>query len=283
MHEVYYSNDQQRRIGRVLPDIVRARGLMWDLFSKDLRARYRNAVMGFVWAVLQPLLMMLILYLVFGVIFAERIGAADQKHPYAVTLLCGLIFWQYFASCVSRATTSILDNADLVKKVYFPREVIPLSTLGNCTVNLLIGFIVLLIFHLATGGGLGMGVVWMVPVFAVQVTLVVGVALLCSSLNIYFRDVGYMVDVGLTFGFYATPIFYSLDIVRERAANSPGLLSVYMLNPMVGIVTAYREALLDNRLPNAATLGWPALCAIAALALGAAVFRHNSPTLADHL
>jgi len=256
---------------------------MWDLFSKDLRARYRNAIMGFVWAVLQPLLMMLILYMVFGVIFAERIGASDQKHPYAVTLLCGLIFWQYFASSVSRATTSILDNADLVKKVYFPREVIPLSALGNCTVNLLIGFIVLLIFHLATGGGLGIGAVWMVPVFAVQLTLTVGIALLCSSLNVYFRDVGYMVDVGLTFGFYATPIFYSLDMVRERAVSSPGLLSIYMLNPMVGIVTAYRDAFLDNRFPDFATLGWPAFCAVAMLAVGVAVFRYNSPTIADHL
>lgn len=284
MSSVVYSNVEGQGFARALRDLVRSRGLLWDLVSKDLRARYRNAVMGFVWAVLQPLIMMLLLYFVFGVVFKDRSGAGDQnERPYAVVLLSALIFWQFFASCLSRATTSLIDNADLIKKVYFPREVVPLASMGNSVVNLAIGFAVLLAIHVVLGGHLGVGLVWMAIVFAVQCMLQVGLALLCSSLNVRFRDVGYSVEVALLLGFYATPIFYSLEQVQGAAVNHPALLSLYMLNPLVGIVTGYRTAFLDNTFPGLSVLGWPFVCAAALLAIGVVVFRKAAPTIADHL
>ena len=180
MSSVVYSNVEGRGFGRELRTLVRSRGLLWDLVSKDLRARYRNAVMGFVWAVLQPLLMMLILYFVFGKIFAGRIASiSGQTHPYELMLLTGLIFWQFFASALGRATTSLIDNADLIKKVYFPREIIPIASMGNSVVNLAIGFVVLMTMYCWMEGPPGIGLLWVGVIFAIQCVLLVGLSLLC--------------------------------------------------------------------------------------------------------
>ncbi len=284
MASVVYSNVEGQGIVQALRDVVRNRGLLWDLVSKDLRARYRNAVMGFVWAVLQPLLMMLVLYFVFGVFFNQRDANAAVGAPhYAVELLCGLIFWQFFAACLSRATTSLIENADLIKKVYFPREVVPIASMGNSVVNLAIGFAVLLVLQIWLGGSLGIGVLWVAVIFAIQCMLQVGLALLCSSLNVHFRDVGYTVEVGLMMGFYATPIFYPLSKVQESVPDHPLLVSLYMLNPLVGIITSYRTAFLENTFPALSIIGWPVVCAVATLVLGVVVFRRAAPTIADHL
>jgi len=284
MTSVVYSNIDGQGIVQALRDTVRARGLLWDLISKDIRARYRNAVMGFVWAVLQPLLMMLVLYFVFGVVFNQRTPGGDGPQPhYAVVLLCGLIFWQFFASCLSRATTSLIENADLIKKVYFPREIVPIAAMGNSVVNLAIGFAVLVVLQLWLGGSIGVGLVWVAVIFAIQCMLQVGLALLCSSLNVRFRDVGYTVEVALMMGFYATPIFYSLADVQATAAGRPLLLKLYMLNPLVGLVTGYRTAFLDNTFPALSVIGWPVVCAAFTVVIGLVVFRRAAPTIADHL
>ncbi|HRI87837.1 MAG TPA: ABC transporter permease [Candidatus Hydrogenedentes bacterium] len=284
MSSIVYSNIEGQGVVQALRDVVRNRGLLWDLVSKDLRARYRNAVMSYVWAVLQPLLMMLILYFVFGVVFQQRGANAAAGAPhYAVELLCALIFWQFFASCLSRATISLIENADLIKKVYFPREIVPIASMGNSVINLVIGFAVLLTLQILLGGSIGIGLMWVAVIFVIQCMLQVGLALLCSSLNVHFRDVGYSVEVALMMGFYATPIFYALDEVQTRAAEYPALVAVYMLNPLVGIVTAYRTAFLENRFPDLSVIGWPAFCAVAALVIGILVFRRNAPTIADHL
>lgn len=284
MSSVVYSNVEGRGIGRAFRELVRSRGLLWDLISKDLRARYRNAVMGFVWAVLQPILMMLILYFVFGIIFGGRIVTPGHaEHPYELTLLTALIFWQFFASALSRATVSLIDNADLIKKVYFPRELIPTASMGNSIVNLAIGLAVLIGMILYLDHPVGIGILWAGVVFAIQCMLLIGLALLCSSLNVRFRDVGYAVEVGLMMGFYATPIFYSTDALRLAAADYPSVLSIYAMNPLVGIVSAYRTALLDNEFPRMSDIGWPMACSIGLLIVGTFVFRRLSPTIADHL
>jgi ABC-type polysaccharide/polyol phosphate export permease len=285
MESVMYSNVEGRNFGTAIREIVRSRGLLWDLVSKDLRARYRNAVMGFVWAVLQPLLMMLILYFVFGKIFGGRIvGNGGREHHYALTLLTGLIFWQFFAAALGRATTSLIDNADLIKKVYFPREIIPLASMGNSVVNLGIGFAVLVAIYCSIEKHLpGIGILWVGVVFVIQCVLITGLALLCSSLNVRFRDVGYAVDVVLMMGFYATPIFYSAEDLQRAAADYPALLSVFALNPLVGIVSGYRTALLDNAFPPLSEIGWPIVCSLAVFMLGIVIFRRASSTIADHL
>jgi ABC-type polysaccharide/polyol phosphate export permease len=161
--------------------------------------------------------------------------------------------------------------------------VIPLASVGNCLVNLIIGFAVLLVVHAVLGGELGWSLIYFPAVFLIQFLLVAGLALLLACLNVYFRDVGYMVGVAMIFGFYASPIFYTLDMVRSRIDPASWTFRLYMLNPMVGLITAYREILFENRFPDGTLLYWPCLAALGCFIVGAVVFRRHAPVLADFL
>ena len=285
MATVFYSDTQQRRILRVFPDLVRHRGLLYDLVSKELRARYRNAMMGFFWAVLQPLLMALILTFVWRIIGPERLGDVGLPDgiPFAVIVLCGLIPWQLTFSGLLSSTASLVLNQNLIKKVYFPREVIPLAALGNCLVNYVIGLVLVLVVHVLYGGGLTSALVWVPVIFVIQFVLVCGLGLLLSCLNAFFHDVGYLLEVALMFGFYASPVFYPIEFLYAKLGAEHWACRVYLANPMAGLLSAYRECMLYGRTPSAAFLIWPAVAAVLFLALGLVVFRRNAPRLADHL
>jgi len=289
MSNTFYTNAHQSQIQRLIPDLIRARQLLMDLIWKDIRVRYRYAAMGFAWAILEPLIMMLVLTFVFSVVLKLRfdeMGAGGGPGYAAVFILTGLIAWQFLATSLTSATTSLVDNRSLITKVNFPREVIPLATIGVAIVNLAVGSLLLLVLYLLLVGGFpGLGLIWLVVVFLIQLALVMGLALLCSTFNASFRDVSYMVNAALLFGFYATPVFYQPGLVRD-ALTDRGLEAfypIYFLNPMAGLITGYRQALFDGRLPDLIYLAWPALCAAGVLALGIVMFRKRSPTLADQL
>ncbi len=289
MSNAFYTNAHQSQIQRLVPDLIRARQLLLDLIWKDIRVRYRYAAMGFAWAILEPLIMMLVLTFVFSVVLQLRfdeIGAGGGPGYDAVFILTGLIAWQFLATSLTSATTSLVDNRSLITKVNFPREVIPLATIGVAVVNLAIGSVLLLVLYLLLVEGIpGPGLLWVVPVFLIQLGIVVGLALICSTYNASFRDISYMVNATLLFGFYATPIFYQPSLVRG-ALTEGGLESfypMYFMNPMAGLIMAYRQALFEGRLPDLVYLAWPAVCAAGLLALGIVAFRKRSPTLADQL
>jgi ABC-type polysaccharide/polyol phosphate export permease len=282
MSEIVYRHSEQRNVARVIPDLIRNREVLRDLIWKDIRVRYRYAAMGFLWAVLEPVAMMLVLWFVFTQVFDFKSGmpGLDPNHSFAVLLLCGLVPWQFTSATLSAATKSLVENQNLVQKVHFPREIVPLAAVGNCLVNVVIGSVLLLIIHAITGGTFGVGLVAVPFVFAIQFALVIGLALLLSCLNVYFRDVSYIVDVGLIFGFYATPIIYTQAMVAGRL---PQLLWLYSANPMVGLISAYRSALMDGQFPALSLLLWPALFAVVSLVVGVVVFRRNAPTISDHI
>ena len=289
MSNTLYTNAQQGQLRRLLPDLIRARQLLFDLIWKDIRIRYRYAVIGFAWAVLEPLFMMLVLTFVFSFVFKLDFGrlGSDAGHGFnAVFILTGLLAWQFLATSLTAATSSLVDNEDLVTKVGFPREVIPLSTIGVATVNLAIGGVLLLaLYALFVGSFPGMGLAWLLVVFAIQLALVVGLGLVCSTFNAYFRDVSYMVNAVLLFGFYATPIFYEPSLVREVLSDQglSWLTTVYYANPMVGLITSYRTILFEGGTPAVSVLWWPVVSSIAIFLFGAVTFRRHSPTIADEL
>lgn len=283
MSKVFYTNAHQHQLLRVIPDLIRCRELLLDLVWKEVRVRYRYTIMGFLWAILEPLAMMLILTLVFSYAFRARIEeyGIEAGREVAVFILSGLIPWQFFSTALSSATRSLVDNRTLVQKVHFPREVVPIAAVGVALVNLVIGaFLLLAVFVILMNTLPGSGLLWLPIIFAIQLILVLGLGLLLSAVNAAYRDVAYMVDAALLFGFYATPIFYPPSMVEEAL---PRFYSIYMLNPMAGLVTAYRNALFDNQPPTLELLGWPALVAVVFLILGAIVFRKKAPFMADNL
>lgn len=284
MGQAVYSSADQGRLATVLRDVRRNRGLFLELAWKDLRIRYRNAAMGFLWAVLYPLAMTLILYLVFSIIFPQRMEDAGGavKPNYAVRILCALVPWQFFSTALTEATGALVAHESLIKKIYFPRELVPLSVMANAFVNLLIGLALVLVVYRAAVGPIGAGILAWPLLLTIQTAFMVGLALLFSCAHVYSRDVLFLVNVGLMFGFYASPILYDLEMVR--AADLPAWVrAAYEWNPMAALLTAYRDALFDNHLPGIRLLALPIAAALTALATGIAVFRRASPTLADRL
>ncbi len=202
--------------------------------------------------------------------------------PFAVMLLCGLIFWQFFSVSIATATVSMVANKNLVKKVHFARETVPISSCCLPIVQLCIGVILLLAVHLLFGGQVGVALIYMPFVFVIQFLLTLGLALFLACVHVHFRDVGNLISVILTFAFYASPVFYPLEMVRN--ADIPRWIVVaYMANPMAGLLTAYRQILFDLRFPELTLLAWPALCAVLAFITGAVVFRWYAPTMSDYL
>jgi ABC-type polysaccharide/polyol phosphate export permease len=242
--------------------------------------------MGFMWAVLEPVAMMVVLTFVFGYLLPQGrggLGGGEGAPPFAVMLLCGLIFWQYTATSLSHGVQSLIENQNLVKKVFFTREVIPLAAVTYPLVNLAIGFAVLILVHLGFGGGLHFSILLMPLIFIIQFCLTAGLTLLLSCGNVHYRDIGYITGVVTMFGFYASPVFYPLHKVLESERLPEWAVSLYLWNPMAGLLTAYRQILFENRFPDLWLLAWPSILAVLALVLGAVVFRRFSPTFSDHL
>lgn len=245
--------------------------LLFSLTLKELKVRYKNTVLGFVWSILNPLLLMTILSFVFLVIF--KIGI--EKYP--AFLLCALLPWAFFSNSVSSSATSIVDNANLIKKLSFTREAIPLSAILANLVHFLLALIVLFVFLVIFKVRLTVFALVLPFIIFIQLLFIIGVSFITSSLHVYYRDVKYIIEAVLLCWFYATPIFYSTTFVPDR------LLRFYMLNPMAAIVTAYRDILLYGRLPEVKIIMFGIFWAAISLCFGILFFRKLKGNFADAL
>jgi len=280
MQRAIYSPAAASRPWRFLPDLIRHREVLARLVAKDLKVRYRYALIGFAWAVLEPLFLTLILAFVFTMVFDIRGEAAgiDTARQYAALILIAIIPWQFFSTGLTAAVNSLVDNRTLIAKVSFMREVVPLAAIGVAMANFLIAFpVMLVVVSLLVWGLPGIGALYMLALVLIQVALVAGIGLLLACGNAYFRDISYMTGVALTFLFYASPVLYVVEMVPAR------FYYFYMLNPMACLIEAYRYCLIENAMPSAQLLAWPIVAALLSLVAGIVLFRRLSPNLADQL
>lgn len=254
-----------------IQELVRFKFFLKNLVARDLRVRYKGSVLGFFWSLANPLLMMLILSIVFSVAFRISI----PKYP--VFLLCGLLPWNFFAISLSNATGSVVGHAGLVKKVAFPREILPLSSVMANFVHFFIGFLILLVFLFFFRVKLTPLIIAVPILMTVQFILVLGLSMILSSLNVFYRDVQQILEVLLLMGFYLTPVFYSLDMVPNRFHR------LYFINPMASIVTLYRNLLFDGIIPSWKITGIALIISLLALVIGYLVFSHYKFRFAEEL
>jgi len=272
-----------------IAELATRRELIWNLVVRSLKIRYKGSALGFLWTLLSPLLMMLIYWLFISILRFQ----IPLSH-----LLTGVIFWQFVAMCTSDAVKSISGFPNLVKKTYFPRMVLPLSmviaNLINFALSILVLAAILFLLKLFAGEAVDFAFLWMLPfVLAIQFCLVLGISLLISSANVFFRDIEHIVSVVLQAMFFLTPIIYPLAMVRERLAGlrSSGLfLSIYLLNPLASLVTLFRKAFLGRELFSGGQFlpGEPAFyvslgLSAVILIIGVRVFGKLEPYFADHL
>ncbi len=247
----------------------------WDLFrtltAHRIRVRYKQSALGLFWAVLQPVALMLIFTLVFG-----RIARVPSEGiPYSLFAYSGLLVWSFLATALGNATHALVAHAQLITKVYFPREVLPLSYVAAALIDLCAAVVVLgalLAYH---DIGLTWSALYGVPVVLLLATLVTGSAFLLSAIQVRFRDVGLAVPLILYLWMFSTPIAYPLSAVPE--AYRPW----FLLNPMTGIVESFRRAVVHGIPPELHMLAIPAIVSAILLPVAYAFFKRIETTMAD--
>ena len=247
----------------IIDEQIQYRELLLQMTRRDLLLRYKQTIMGFGWAVFMPL----VNTAVFSIIFT-RVAPLQTPVPYPIFAFCGLWAWNFSSSALRFSVTSLTSNANLVSKVYFPREVLPFSAVIICLVDFAVGSIVLIALLVWYQLPVGMSLLWLPAVVAVHVVLTTGLALLISMANLFYRDVKYLFEIVITVWMFATSVVYPVDGVG-------GTLGIVLrLNPMTPIIDSYRAVLLLNAAPPA-LLGGAAILSVLIL-LGGWLFFHRA-------
>jgi lipopolysaccharide transport system permease protein len=254
-------------------ELVRYRSLVTNLVAKDLKVRYKASVLGFFWSLLNPLLMML----VFTFVFTQLLG--DQVPNFPVFVLIGLLSWNWTAASIGVGHKSLIDNAPLINKVYFPRMLLPISVVASNMANYLLAFPVIFLFMAIYQLSFTGWLLYLPVIILVQATFLIGITLMLAAIHIYFRDTTVLVDVGLTAWFFMTPIFYRVEDVVD-----PTLIEwMYWLNPMASIIAELHTILYYGGVPDPLFMARTFATALAFLVVGYILFSRVSRHLGEHL
>ncbi|MCI8622574.1 MAG: ABC transporter permease [Provencibacterium sp.] len=228
---------------KTLREIYAYRQMIISLVRRDLRGRYKGSVLGFLWTFINPLLQLC----VYTILFSTILKSGIEK--YYLFLFVALIPWLFFSNCLTGGAGAILGQKDMVKKIYFPREVIPIAYVTSSFVNMLLCFVVIFGVILFSGNGLsGEALLYLPLVMAVEYVMALGIALLTSAITVYFRDMEHILGIAGLAWMYLTPIMYGPDAVP------PEFLRLFEMNPMMPVIMAYRDILYYKQPPQIDTL-----------------------------
>lgn len=282
----FSSSDQDRGLVSNLRELAGSRDLWVHLTLRELRGKYKRSFLGWAWSLLNPVAMMAIYTVVFRFLLKIEVAPGDPSglDVFPLFLLCGLLPWNYLTNSMFGGMGGLVGNANLVKKVYFPREILVGANVASWTFSLMIEIGVLSMALLIAGS---MVLPWLAPLvllIALQTAFVLGIALALAVLNVYFRDVQHLLGIFMQLWFYATPIIYPISLVADAdEGNSLPLLRLYRLNPMTRFVEAYRDLLYDLRFPPAEDLVFLTIVSGAVLLVGYTIFQRLEPRLAEEL
>jgi ABC-2 type transport system permease protein len=275
----------------VIGDLKDSRGLLVNLTLREVRGKYKRTLLGQGWSLLNPIAVLLIYTLVFGFVLRVPvpIGENSGVQIFALYLACGLIPWTFFSNSVTSGMGALLGNANLLRKVYFWRPTLVVASVFAWDVTFAIELLVLMVALLIVGS---MPVPWL-PLLLLAVVLLtvfaLGIALMLSVANVYFRDTQHFVSIGMQLWFYATPIVYPYSLIQDQAdrmaadGNGFPLETIYRLNPMERFVSVFRSMLYDNTWPQWGDVLFCVVVAAASLGIGIWVFTRSQHRLVEEL
>lgn len=254
----------------MIPDLKQLfeyRELLRTLVLKDIRARYKGSVLGFVWNFAIPLLQLVVFWFLFGIILKI---ATPGDYPFAIFLFTGLLPWNFVANSVGGGVAAVISNANLVKKIYFPLQVLPLAKVLAEFVALLLGMIVLFVVLMIFGVGISLYVLLLPLALLVLVVFVAGFVYLFACANVFFRDVGHILGIVVMAWMYVTPVLYPIEIVSSQASWAN---MVIRINPITGVIDTFHRLLLDHQMPDWSWFGYSGAAAVIMFLVGFSVFN----------
>lgn len=254
-----------------LREIIRFRELLGQITLREIKVRYKQTVLGVLWAVLQPFSLMVVFTLFFGR-FAK---ISSEGVPYPIFYYSALLPWQLFSSSLSFSIPSLVNNRPLLTKIYFPREIFPLSSILAAFIDFGIGWIIFLGMMVFYHINFTLNIFWVFPLLFIQTVFTLGVCFFASALNVYYRDVRYALPLLIQLWLFASPVIYPLSLVPEK------LRTWYLLNPLAGIIENYRRVIIKGLGPEPFSFTLSMVLSVSAFFLGYYYFKHIEDTFAD--
>ena len=258
---------------KIFKDLYNYRELLKTSVKKDIGGKYKHSFLGVLWSFINPLLQIL----VYALIFPLVMKSGGSYKDYTVFMVCGLIPWAYFTTVINRASFIMIENGNILKKVYFPRSILPLSLVTSETINFLVSCIIILVFIVIKGFGISKFILFFPLVLLIQYVLLLGIALIFSAVTVYMRDIQHFIGVVLQLLFYATPIVYSIDTIPEN------FRWILKWNPMTYIIEGYRAIFYNQTMPDLKSLGVLGIISIIILIVGYLLFNKLQKRFAEEL
>lgn len=256
---------------KAFKELYAYRELLKTNVQKEIRGKYKGSFLGVLWSFLNPLLMVLVYALVFPYIMRMNVP------NYLIYLITGVIPWNFFTTCITTGCNCVWINGGIIKKVYFPREILPISVVVAGLINFLISCVIILIFTIFGGIGISIQLLWLPLIAIIQSALSLGLLFVLSAINVYVRDIEYLVAFLLNLLFYATPILYTASMFPSKVRW------ILYLNPMSTIVDAYRSIFYYKVMPNLTSLVLVGILSFIILIIGYIIFRKLEKGFAEEV
>lgn len=253
------------------------RGFILGSVKREFQSKYTNSMLGVGWTVIQPLAMIIVYTVIFSQVMRSRLPGVDNAFGYSIYLCAGIITWGLFAEIVGRAQNIFIDNANLLKKLSFPRLCLPVTLVLSCMLNFLIMFAIFMLFMIIVGQFPGWALLAMIPVLMVQMLFAIGLGVTLGVLNVFFRDIGQLFGVLIQFWFWLTPIVYPANILPQSVQDW------MKFNPMLAVIQSYQTILVHGQMPD-----WRALIPVTLIGFllclwALNLFKKHSGELVDEL
>lgn len=256
--------------------LIKWRELLWQMTNREIKARYKQSVLGYFWVILNPLAQMLVMSFAFSLILRIPTKSAENI-PYSIFLYTALLPWSLFANSLSSACISLVASSNLITKIYFPRSILVLSTVTAKIIDFLFAATILIAYLIVYQIPINLNILWAIPIFLVQQIFTLGLSLFFAAANLLYRDIQYLLSLVLTLWMYLTPIIYPADLVPQK------FRFVYQLNPMSVIVNAYRQVILGGGSPKYSSLLIAFIVSFTTLIIGLSYFKSREKVFADNI
>lgn len=255
-------------------DIIKHRELLFQMIGREIKARYKQSILGYFWVILNPLAQMIVMSFAFSIIMRIPTNSGENI-PYSIFLFTALLPWNLFSNSLSSASNALVNSTSLITKIYFPRSILVLATIMAKIMDFIFALTILVGYMIYFQIPVTINILWVIPIFIIQQIFTIALGLLFAAANLIYRDIQYLLSLLLLLWMYVTPIIYSVDIVPEKYKY------IFQLNPMSVIVNAYRQSILAGSMPKVSSILIAFIVSFVTLLICLRYFKKKEKIFAD--